>query len=665
MQAPKRLKTKKPVSPAGEAVLKRARRNIYWQAGLALVTILLTVVIIFAMTAAWYSNIVQTSGLTFEVAAWGFDGEITVNETAIQAAPGDSGVVHLEVDNDTENIAAISVNVNKGKMATEMQQRLYFYVDTQQQRNGETMERFYLSNQESYTYTVFANSALTLTELMHNDARIKWEWVYDVLGYYVLGAPDETDTDIDVYEYLRPIEYDYDEATVTLVTDENGQLQMELSTVDGTLTPEEFLVELSRSDGYAGEIDPEKKQFGYYPVVVDDAGYGIWAYLCSYSEIEQHTQYDTLLGQTAAKEDITEEEREALTFTAQLSISAQQDQSEPFAVSTLSALTTAIESGLVDVIQLTDNITIPEGSSLSFESGTRVMIDLNGHTITNANQGGIAVDAKPGSSVTMVNGAIVGAGDGYGVLTTGAEVTLSNVDVSKVKYGVYLLDGTGTNEQDSKVRLVGCEMNCTENAVIIVGNGTSSAQTTQLVIENSKLTSENGIAISGNGTSTGTGKWGTDMQLINSEVSGYWAGIYHPQMEGTLTIYNCTISGYTGIAIKGGTVVIDGKITKDGENPEVGGTVITGTGAKQTPGTANSGFTDTGDAIYIETNYGYPIDVTVSGDTTLTATYGYSLQVYDPNADWVNVTVAEGVGVDNGTILPAQEEESQAETENA
>lgn len=651
-------------------MLKRARRNIYWQAGLALVTIVLTIVIIFAMTAAWYTNIVQTSGLTFEVAAWGFDGEITVDDTAIQAAPGDSGIVHLEVDNDTENIAAISVNVNKSKMASQMQQRLYFYVDTQQQRNGETVERVYLNNQESYTYTVFANSSLTLTELMHNDARIKWEWVYDVLGYYVLAAPKEDGGELDVYEYLRPVEYDYDEATVTLVTDTNGELQMEISTIDGTRTPEEFLVALSASDGYAGTIDPTKKQYGYYPVVIDDAGYGVWAYLCSYSEIEENTKIDTALGQKAASiekrlaagETVADEELEALTFTAQLNVSAQQNQVEPHTVSTLSALTTALESGVVDVIQLATDITIPADSALVFDEGDRVMIDLNGHTLVN--EGSIAVDAKAGSSVTLVNGTVQGAGAGYGVLSTGAEVTLSNVNMTDVKYGVYLLDGTGTNELDSKARIVGSTINCTGNAVLVVGNGTVSAQTTQVVIENSTLVSANDIAISGNGTATGTGKWGTDIQLINSTVTGYWAGVYHPQMEGTLTIYNCDITGYTGIAIKGGTVVIDGEKVKDGENAETGGTVITGTGEKQTPGTANSGFTDTGDAIYIETNYEYPVELTISGDTTLTAVYGFSLQVYDPNADWVSVTVAYTVAVPNGTILPVSaQEETQTEGE--
>ena len=42
-------------------------KNIFMQIGLAFLTIVLTVVILFAMTSAWYTNIAQTSGLVFEV----------------------------------------------------------------------------------------------------------------------------------------------------------------------------------------------------------------------------------------------------------------------------------------------------------------------------------------------------------------------------------------------------------------------------------------------------------------------------------------------------------------------------------------------------------------------------------------------------------------------
>ena len=171
--------------------LKKAQKRIFRQAALTILTVMLTVVILFAMTSAWYTNVVQTSGLTFKAEAWGFKGEITVEEKTILAAPGDDGIVNLTVQNDSDSVSAISVNVNKNGMAKEMQRRLFFYVDTRMSRNEETMERVYLNKYEGYTYNVFNNSQLTLTEEFSNAPVIKWEWVYDVLGYYVIGNPYE------------------------------------------------------------------------------------------------------------------------------------------------------------------------------------------------------------------------------------------------------------------------------------------------------------------------------------------------------------------------------------------------------------------------------------------------------------------------------------------
>ena len=97
---PKYLKknNKNTAQSSDSAALRKAKKNIYWQAGLALVTIILTIVIAFAMTSAWYTNLVQTSGLVFEAEAWGFKGTINVDSDPIVAGPGDDGVIHLEVE---------------------------------------------------------------------------------------------------------------------------------------------------------------------------------------------------------------------------------------------------------------------------------------------------------------------------------------------------------------------------------------------------------------------------------------------------------------------------------------------------------------------------------------------------------------------------------------
>ncbi|MDO4651150.1 MAG: hypothetical protein Q4B26_21125, partial [Eubacteriales bacterium] len=169
------------------ADLQVVQKNITRQAILAGLTVVLTIVILFAMTSAWYTNIVQTSGLVFEAESWGFDGEIKVGndpDKPIMASPGEQGLVPVVVNNKSDSISAISINVSKNTMDEEMKKRLYLYVDTHMNRDGETMERVYLNNYESYTYTVFSKSNLTLTEEVSNAPQLKWQWVYDVLGYY-------------------------------------------------------------------------------------------------------------------------------------------------------------------------------------------------------------------------------------------------------------------------------------------------------------------------------------------------------------------------------------------------------------------------------------------------------------------------------------------------
>lgn len=612
-----------PAQRSQNAALKKVRKSVYLQAGLALMTVILTIVILFAMTSAWYTNVVHSDGLEFEAAPWGFDGNIEVGSATVTAAPGDEGVVSLSVTNNSEDISSISVNVSKAAMDANMQQRIYFYVDAQQTRNGETLDRIYLSNQESYSYTLFSYNSLILTEEYHNDAQLKWQWVYDVLGYYVLGTVGTDGATMSVHEYLRPIEYDYDQATTTYTYVENGegepQLVMELKTVDGKTTVDDFLVKFSQRDGYAGTIDPaSKNEAGYYPVSVDAEGYGVWAYLCSYSEIEMNTRYDTALGAAAAA-------GQTQTYTGRLTISAQKSKADIQLVSTPAALQDALASGTESVIRLDSDIAMTD--SLVVAQGQKVSMDLNGHTLASTNN--IAIDAASGSSVTVFNGAITGQTDsGYGILSTGAEVTLNNVDLSQMKYGVYVMDSSDANHLDSKVRLVDCTMDTSNCAVYVLGNGDNSSQNTQVVIDGCTITSGYN-AVCGNGTATGTGKWGTDVQILNSTVTGKWSAVYQPQQNSVTTIYNSTLSGHTGIAIKGGTVnIID--------------STVSGTGEAETPEYAASGFSDTGDAVYIETGYNFEILLNISGTSVLESAYGQSLQIFEATADSYSVEISGG-----------------------
>lgn len=608
---------KSEMSPA----LAKVRKRIIWQAGLALSTIVLTMVIIFAMTAAWESNVVQTNGLQFHAEAWGFDGDISVGEDAIEASPGDVGIVTLNVENTNQDVASIFVNASKVQMtsayASQMQKRLFLYVDTPMSRNDETMDRVYINSQDSYVYTLLGGQSLTLTDTIYNAARLKWHWVYDVLGYYVLGMSVSEGESVSVQEYLRPIEYDYDSANT--VFEMKAGVPGKLLSVNGQ-TADEFMVELSKADGYKGTIDPAQKlKSGYYPVDVDEDGYGIYAYLCNYGEIAQATQFDTMLGELSKKNELQE------LFTMVLNVSAQSDMVQVTEVGSLDALQEAITNGVGGVIRLTDNIKITD-TGLVVGSGQQATVDLAGYTITNTAATKI-ISVEENASLTLLNGSIVGKGGSSAesaVHAVGAEVMMSNVNVSNAYYGVYVEDNAGALGTDSKVHLLDCEMTTTNRTVYVKGNGDSSNTLTQVVIEGCTLKSTSIHGVCGDDAA-----WGTDIQVLNSSItSATRIGIYHPQRDSSLMVYKSEVTGHTGITIKGGTVsVVNSRIV--------------GNGTKRSAATPGD---YTGNGILVKNaSTPYEIRLTISEQSVITSEETTSLQVYPTSAEKVTIRIQSGI----------------------
>ena len=285
------------------SVMERAKANVYRQMGLAGLAIVVTLVLCFAMTVAWYSNIIHTGNMTFQASDWDFqfEGKVSIGGSAesevIAAAPGDTGVVELSITNASTETLGVTVNTAEGLLTEEMQKRIYFYVDAQTVKNGENVERVYISEQEGYDYKILAGNSLVLSQAYSSDAVLKWEWVYDVLGYYVLGTV-ATGTEsgspiISIEEYLRPVIYDYDQAVF------NGAGYPEM--VNG-MPVAEYIAELYMTDGYAGTQIGEQKH-GYYAVDVDESGYGVWLYLCSYDEIQKANEWDYALGVQEEKQN--------------------------------------------------------------------------------------------------------------------------------------------------------------------------------------------------------------------------------------------------------------------------------------------------------------------------------------------------------------------------
>jgi hypothetical protein len=180
------------------------------------------------------------------------------------------------------------------------------------------------------------------------------------------------------------------------------------------------------------------------------------------------------------------------------------------------------------------------------------------------------------------------------------------------------------------IRLSECDINGTDCALYIRGNGGRSGQLTQITIEKSTLHGDLG-AIWGNGSGT---HWGTSIQILDSTVTGGYAAVYHPQRDSNMTITNSTLAGAMGVVVKGGDVhIIDTTITANGN----------GDPTNTTPGFSASGFVDIGSAIYLEANYEWSMFVTVEGEKTVVSSEkDLAIRVNLPNAPNATVIVKGG-----------------------
>lgn len=573
-------------------VLRGLQKKIIMRATLIVVTVLLTAVLLFSLTAAWYNNVAGAGGLTFQAKQWDFEGSITLGATPIAMAPGDSGIVSMHITNQGQEIAAASVTVSKKSFDAMMQKRVYFYVDTPYYRNGEKMDRVYVSANSGYAYTVFPGSEIKVDETSQNAPALKWEWVYDVLGYYVLGTVT-ADSEPVIAEYLRPIEYDYDPMFTTFNADGT------VNYATRTMTADDLIVSLSKTDGYEGTYNKEtaQKVKGYYPIYVNSEGYGVWAYLCTKDEIAANSAYDTEVGQTTQ------------SLAATVTITGSNNRDTAFEISDKDTLVSILENSSYANVKLTNNIVLTE--PVDVKGGSRVYVDLNGYAITGPENSTSVFCAEPYSKLTLVNGSVLGNDSSNAVNAVGAEVVLSEVNITGVVDAIKINDMDNTSDVETRVHISDSEILALRMAVWIQAPTTNSSKIS-IIVENSTLEGGSYAAITGSGN-----RKNSDIQIIDSEIKGGYTAIYHPQSESTMTIKNSTLEGYTGLVVKGGTIdIIDA--------------TINGTGAYGDPADNMSGFSDTGDAILLESakNYG-PATINISGDKTLvTSTYAYAVRMF-------------------------------------
>ena len=624
------------------------------------------------MAAAWYTNVAKTSDLTFQTEVWGFDEKkITLPEETelILAGPGMSGVIPMTVDN-SESTEGVRISMTISKLAMEeeeLRKRIFFYADTphlktfaseneenraiddtesSKEMSGEMMDRTYLGATENdhYTYTIYPGQKLILSEDYYNDVPIRWEWVYDMTGYYFRGrVNDELKAGeagaVVADEYLRPITYDYSRAVFdvkeTVTNEETGEISEnanygQLSMI-GEKSLAEFLQEISRSDGYEGTIDaaaPVILQAGgekelepqrlYYPVEVDKDGYGIWAYLCTRNEIKEAIDYDMAL----------QEEEEAVQEKVTIVLTATAVSQETVIVDSVSELEQALTDPNIVSVELNTDVKLEE--TIALTGDTNKVVNLNGYTLTcspeltvgeKSTQG---ITVEDGASFTIMNGSLysdnettasVGELGAVAFGTSGGELALSNLTISGFDTILEMRDMDTLDKEmtmtDSSIKIINCTMDASQVGIRLQGNGVDSENVSKVIIQDSTLTAGY-MGICGHGNDD---RYGTELIVLNSEVEGYYTALYHPQRASKAFISGSTLSGITGVVVKGGVVTIED-------------TKVTGTGPYAAAAAANSGFVDTGDGVYVEAVYEWTATVILKGENEIISENAYAVDLF-------------------------------------
>lgn len=628
---------------------KKLHGDVYKKALLAMAVLAALSVLIYSVSTAWYSNIAETKGMVIETDVWGFDGQVQVKEAAAPVAPGGIGFVNMQISNDSDQINTLYVSVDKSGMSEELQKRIYFYAPAATQVGKETVGKVYLSPYNSFAYTVMPKSTLLLSQEHTAATPVCYEWVYDMVGYYVYGTLAEKQGKYSFAGkdsasqpiYLRPVTYDFTKATF----DDSGNL----ATVDGTTTTQEFLNTLAKKDGYEG-LGTREGSSNYYPVSVKENGdgtkTGVWIYLCTQTEIEKATELDTRIGEYAyrVKNELSIEDYgdiKALKYNVQVHVTAQNLRTVETNVadqeSLLAALSAPDSGEAYQKICLTKDLEVT--NALKIAENKKVVLDLNGKSILCSGTAASdpVLDIAPNSQVTVMNGTINGAGRETAVHVVGADAAFSEVTIQ----GRLLIDDSlsaNTQNKTSLVRLYRSELTADgadQVGIHVFGNGGKSSQSTAVIVENSKIKASF-IGICGNGSDA---YYGTDIQIKDSSVSGKWAGIYQPQQKSKLSVFgNSMVEGITALAIKGGTVtVLDSTVQSTAEST-TNGLIKNPTDTQL----SKNGFVDTGAAVYVEANYAWADKIRVElTNSTISSQANTPVLVLGPQKEKVTLTQVE------------------------
>ena len=297
-------------------------------------------------------------------------------------------------------------------------------------------------------------------------------------------------------------------------------------------------------------------------------------------------------------------------------------------------------------------------SSVTFPANTKIVLDLNGQTIDNQTTGfAFASGTSPARFTFIANGD----------LTVKDSATGGNISIAKANNATtkaFYVNGKLTVESGT-IRADYSAAYVNANGEMIVNGGVVHGDSYGININksNGHVTINGGsVTASGEATLCTNGNEGIanlgvyDINGGTIENTGAGAAIYNPNRGTTINIHApAVITGGTGIVMKGGTLNVDG------------GT-ISGTGAFAAPSAVNSGFTTTGDALYVEDTYStgginFKPTVNITGGTFNSAN-GYAAQYYT-QATAVTESQANGsINISgNPTLTSAKQTDTAASTE--
>ncbi|MCD8371677.1 MAG: carbohydrate-binding domain-containing protein [Clostridia bacterium] len=294
-------------------------------------------------------------------------------------------------------------------------------------------------------------------------------------------------------------------------------------------------------------------------------------------------------------------------------------------------------------------LTVNGGTITGYNSGiynetSAATVTVNGGTITGENLNGIYNEGTleiTGGTITGSTPTGSGVGGGNGIYTVGGTVTISGATINAYYRGVIAENGATVTVNSGAtitaaigIDVVGCSYvggNDQSYTTLIVNGGTISGTL---------------CGIMGRKDESNTYDYRcTKIYINDGTITGETVGVYHPEQYGELYIYGGTITGATGVEIRGGTVVIDEKN---------GNVTIKATGSFSTNeeikfGNSNFGSATSGIAVaiipYVNT-YSHDLDITIAGGT-FTGDYA----IYESNVDNLSELPTLDLDVTGGTYV--------------